>query len=261
MSFPALIAAATPLADGLAAELSPGWGQGRTTSGGASAALALVAAQRVGGQGLPPLRSATISFVGPLAGAVVARARVLRQGRNATWIQAEITGEGGVGLTASFVFMGAAGSTLELAGCAAPADLVAVDAARAIPIDAPVPAFLRGNFAVRYSRPPASAPEAELCRWVQLKDGEGLDPMVEVLLVGDGLPPAVMPLMARAAPVSSMTWQINLLTALPATRDHWWLLRAEGDYAQGGCSSQRMGLWNADGVPVATGMQSIAIFG
>jgi hypothetical protein len=38
------------------------------------------------------------------------------------------------------------------------------------------------------------------------------------------------------------------------------LLRAEGDFAQHGCSSQRMGLWNADGAPVATGMQSIAIF-
>ncbi|MBS0253768.1 MAG: thioesterase family protein [Proteobacteria bacterium] len=258
--FPALLAAARPLADGLAAELGGDWAQGRTTYGGCSAALALAAAQRVGGADLPPLRSATVSFVGPLAGAVEARARVLRQGRNATWIGAEITGEGGVGLTASFVFMGAAGSTLELAGCAAPGDLVPFDQARDIPADAPIPTFLRANFAVRFARPPAPAPEAELCRWVRLEQGEGLDPMVEALLVGDAMPPAVLPLMQRGARVSSMTWQINLLTARPATRDHWWLLRSEGDYASGGCSSQRMGLWNADGVPVATGMQSIAVF-
>jgi acyl-CoA thioesterase len=78
--------------------------------------------------------------------------------------------------------------------------------------------------------------------------------------VADALPPGVLPLMQRGARVSSMTWQVNLLTAHPETREGWWLLRSEGDYTAHGCSSQRMGLWNADGVPVATGMQSIAIF-
>ena len=80
------------------------------------------------------------------------------------------------------------------------------------------------------------------------------------MLVADALPPGVLPLMQPGARVSSMTWQVNLLTSHPETRDGWWLLRAEGDFARHGCSSQRMGLWNADGVPVATGMQSIAIF-
>ena len=260
MGFPALLSAAAPLPDGLAAKLGSQWAQGRTTYGGASAALALAAAQRVGGAGLPPLRSATISFVGPLAGEVEARARVLRQGRNATWIHAEISGEGGVGLTASFVFMGEGDSALVLKGCAPPDDVVPVEQARVIAVAPPAPQFLAGNFDVRFARPPASQPEPELSRWVRLTARDGLDPMVEMLLVGDGLPPGVMPLMSRTARVSSMTWQINLLTSHPETRDGWWLLRSEGDYAVHGCSSQRMGLWNADGVPMATGMQSIAIF-
>lgn len=62
-------------------------------------------------------------------------------------------------------------------------------------------------------------------------------------------------------PVSTMHWQVNLLTAAPATRDGWWLLRSTGDYADHGCSSQRMGLWNSDGQPALAGMQSIALFG
>ena len=84
--------------------------------------------------------------------------------------------------------------------------------------------------------------------------------MVELLLMADGLPPGVMPLL-RKGPVSSMTWLVNLLTAAPATRDGWFLVRAAGNYAENGCSSQEMGMWNADGAPLATGMQSIAIFG
>ena len=51
------------------------------------------------------------------------------------------------------------------------------------------------------------------------------------------------------------------LTPAPATKDGWWLLRSTGDYAEKGCSSQRMAMWNADGVPVLAGMQSVALFG
>ena len=51
------------------------------------------------------------------------------------------------------------------------------------------------------------------------------------------------------------------MTAAPVTRDGWFLLHAAGNYAENGCSSQGMGVWDADGAPLATGMQSIAIFG
>ena len=70
-----------------------------------------------------------------------------------------------------------------------------------------------------------------------------------------------MPMMTARAPVSSMTWLCNLLTPQPVTRDGWWLLRAVGNYAENGCSSQDMAIWNADGAAIAAGMQSIAIFG
>jgi hypothetical protein len=70
-----------------------------------------------------------------------------------------------------------------------------------------------------------------------------------------------MPFLPRATPVSSMHWQVNMLTPAPATRDGWWLLRSVGDYAEKGCSSQRMAAWNADGEPVMAGMQSVALFG
>jgi acyl-CoA thioesterase len=112
----------------------------------------------------------------------------------------------------------------------------------------------------RFALPRQAEPLPEINWWVRLRDHEGLDPMVELLLCADALPPGVMPLV-RKGPVSSMTWIVNLLTPLPQSRDGWWLLRAAGNYAENGCSSQDMAIWNADGVAVATGMQSIAIFG
>jgi len=85
--------------------------------------------------------------------------------------------------------------------------------------------------------------------------------MVEVLLVGDALPPGVMPLLTPTINASTMQWQANMLTPAPATSDGWWLLRTVGDYAEKGCSSQRMAMWNSDGEPVLAGTQSVALFG
>lgn len=261
MSFPALVEAAQPLTDGFATAVPKDWHQGRTAYGGFSAALALSAALRAGGEGLPPLRSAQVSFVGPLYGPVEAHARVLRRGKNASWVSAEITREGEVGLTASFVFMGPVDSALHINDRAAPADLIPVEDAQPFAFREHSPAFLRNNFDVRFALPRSGDKRPELCWWVRVRERERLDPMTGLLLIADGLPPGVMPLLAPSVPVSTMTWQCNLLTPAPATRDGWWLLRSTGDYSEKGCSSQRMAIWSADGEPVMAGMQSVAVFG
>ena len=257
MSLPAILAAARPIEGGVAATIPSDWMQGRTSYGGLSAALALVAAQDLV-EDLPPLRSATINFVGPLAGDVEVTARLLRQGRNATWISAEVTGEGKVGLTATFVFMGPVESSLHLNNAPPPAGLIAPEQGYELPEHAG-PGF-SAHFVRRFALPRQTEPLPEIAWWVKLRDAEGLNPMVALLLCADALPPGVMPLV-RKGPVSSMTWLVNLLTPAPQSRDGWWLLRAAGNYAENGCSSQDMSVWNADGAPIAAGMQSVAIFG
>ncbi len=261
MSFATLIAGAELLEGGFSVTVPETWHQGRTAYGGFSAAVALTAALRVGGEELPPLRSAVISFVGPVYGAVEARARVLRKGKNATWIAAELTRGGEVVSTATFVFMGPVQSGLHLNDCPPPAGLIAPEVAKVYQPHAFIPLFLGANFEVRFALPRSDDKRPVLCRWVRLKDRSGIDPMTEVMLIGDALPPGVLPMMAPSTPVSSMTWQVNLLTPAPKTRDGWFLLRSTGDYAEQGCSSQTMGIWNADGAPIASGMQSVALFG
>lgn len=259
MSLAALLAAAEPLADGFATRIPEDWHQGRTAYGGFSATLALAAAMRVGGD-LPPLRSAQVSFVGPLYGSIEARARRLRTGRNATWMGAELTRDGEVGLTASFVFMGPVESALHLNERPVPAGLIAPDEAGIFDMRHS-PVFLQRQFEVRFALPRGTGKRPELCWWVRLKERDGLEPIAALLLIADALPPGVLPLLRPGVPVSSMCWQCNLLTPVPSTRDGWWLLRTTGDYAENGCSSQIMEIWNADGEAVMAGMQSVALFG
>jgi acyl-CoA thioesterase len=232
------------------------WLQGRTAYGGLSAALALHAAQ-MSDTGLPPLRSAQVSFIGPLAGPVTIRAQRLRRGRNAAFVQADVESEAGLGLRATFVFMGPVQSKVELRQGRAP------DFARPAPGDTTFKGhagFFTQNFEFLDRRDGTVGP-AEWLRWVRLQEREGLDPMVELIAVADCLPPAALKLVGGPAPVSSMTWILNVLGPTPRTEDGWWLLRANADYASAGSSSQQMGIWNAAGEPIAEQMQSVAIFG
>jgi hypothetical protein len=254
------MAARAPTSDGFTLAIPQTWHQGRTAYGGFSAALALQAAVQIGGEGLPPLRSAMVSFVGPLAGAVAVSARPLRVGRNAHWFSTEIASEAGIGLTAGFVFMRAGESSLALNACPAPEGLIPVDQALPFAGGEFGPEFLRHHFEVRFALPRGAAKRPEICWWVRPRNRDGLTPMTALLLSADALPPGVLPLLSPRARVSSMTWQVNLLSPAPATRGGWWLLRSTGDYAEHGCSSQHMAIWNADGEAVASGMQAIALF-
>jgi acyl-CoA thioesterase len=124
---------------------------------------------------------------------------------------------------------------------------------------------LRGHPAVAFSQhfdmiDRHDADAAEWLRWVRLRDRDGVHPLVALLAVADCLPPVALKLLGRPAPVSSLTWQLNLLGEAPATDDGWWLLRSTSDYASAGSSSQAMAIWATDGTPVAEQMQSVAVF-
>lgn len=256
ISIPAIIAALEPVDGGWRGAIPENWLQGRTAYGGMSAALALHAAQ-MSDTDLPPLRSAQVSFIGPLAGPVVIRAQRLRRGRNAAFVQADVESDAGLGLRATFIFMGPVESRVELKQGRAP------DFPKPLPGD---PTF-KGHSAVSFTRNfelvdrrDAGVGPAEWLRWVRLNERTGLDPMVELIAIADCLPPAALKLVGGPAPVSSMTWLLNVLGPQPRTEDGWWLLRANADYASAGSSSQQMGIWNADGEAIAEQMQSVAIF-
>lgn len=238
--------------DDYRATLGDHWLQGRTAYGGASAAIAL-SAIKAAFSDLPPLRSAQIAFVGPLAGNVRATPTLLRRGKNSAFVSCDVIGSDGIGLRTLFLFMASRESAINFL------DLPAPDAGapeeRPVDPDKLPQGFLR-NFDLSHW---ADDPNG-FTRWVRLQDRADIDPEIELVTIADALPPAAMSLAKAWGPISTTTWQLNLVTDAPTTRDGWWLLGAKTLQAAHGSSSQNMTIWNRDGEAIATATQSVALF-
>lgn len=232
------------------ATIPEGWLQGRTAYGGASAALALIAAKRLLPM-LPPLRSAQIAFIGPIAGEVEVAATILRQGKSSVWIEAAVHSAGTVGLRALFLFMHPRESSVAFTGLAMP-DVPAPDPR---PVATIAPSFIH-NFAIAE----CDAPKAGFRRWARLLSDRPSDAEVELIAMGDMLPPAALALATSFGPISSATWQLNVVGAPSPPADGWYLVETTTLDANHGASSQAMTMWTSAGTPVATGTQSVALF-
>ncbi len=242
-----------PTLEGGRAVIGNNWLQGRTAYGGASAALALLSAKAACAD-LPSLRSAQIAFVGPLSGEVETMATLLRRGKNSAFIGVDVRGAEGVGLRALFLFMASRTSTIRHGDLSI--TLPSAPEVEVIDGSSIGPGFLQ-QFEFAKAGDPAIG---NWLRWVRLKDRTDLDPEVELVAIADALPPAAMSVATQWGPVSTTTWQLNLVSGAPATRDGWWLLGAELLHAADGNSSQNMTIWNRDGAAVGTATQSVALF-
>ena len=240
-------------------ENAQSWMQGRTLYGGASALLAYTSAIR-SFPDLPPFRAGQVSFVAPVGERFELTSEIVRQGRNVTQIRSEIRQDGAVALSAFWLF----GTSREPnAVHAAPApspepgmpeDMEPADITYA-------PDFLRNNYEVRYAANRDEKGKPVIRRWTRLKEPSGVDPVSELILIGDTLPPSAARIMQRRGPISSINWSFNLLDPAPQTRGGWWLAETASDHADEGYSSERLRLWNADGKQMLSGIQAVAIFG
>lgn len=257
-SIAAVLDSATAIENGIRIASAAEWMQGRTVYGGLSSAVALAAARRVIPD-LPALASFQIAFAGPISGAISATARLLRRGRSAAFVEARVVGEAGDGLIATFLFLSPRESALSL-DIAAPAP-VPPPAADAKLRTGP-PGFFACNFEFSRSCETGSDNKAHLMRWVRLVERGGLHPEMELLAIGDALPPAAFGLLpSERVPVSSLNWSGNLLRPAVAPADGWWLLETRSDLVSGGFSSQQMTIWDSTGRRAADAMQGVAVFG
>jgi acyl-CoA thioesterase len=243
----------------LRSDIPDSWMQGRTTYGGLSAALCLETALRAFPD-LPPLRSANISFIGPAGGTTEGRARVLRQGKSVSFVEADLSGEAGLATRCTFAF-GASRESIFNQIWTPPAEMPAPEDCEPF-----IPKGLGPNFASHFdtglakgARPGTGSKEHDHFIWVRHCDAAATG-VVALVALADMPPPAVMPMFPTFKPVSSMTWMMNFLTDSPQTRDGWWLLESRAENAGQGYSSQDMLVWNRDMELVIAGRQSVAIF-
>ena len=86
--------------------------------------------------------------------------------------------------------------------------------------------------------------------------------MKNVVLV-DAWPPPEIVTQDRPFPLSSITWQVNLLSVLPeqgVSPQAWWFYDSKSAWSDNGYSDSRAMLWGPEGQPVASSCQLVAEF-
>lgn len=238
------------------------WRQGRTAYGGLTAGLSLIAAKKQFSD-LPPFRSATINFIGPVTEDPFFTSRKLRQGRNVTSVETQGTVDGKPISNCTFIFAAQRESAINI-------DYPAPEAPRpeaCEPFTPPaardfVPAFFN-RFDTRLiegARPMSGADKGYIRTWSRHYDAASREGIASLLTLGDVLPPSAAPLFKELGPVSSVNWIFTVLSDDPKTKDGWWQVETKLTAAMGGYSTQVMRIWNMDGELVAEGMQCVAIF-
>ena len=235
------------------------WTQGRTLYGGASALIAFSAAASLADD-LPPLRSGQVTFVGPPSPDIAIRAEIVRRGRSVAQIRADLVCDDKPVLSSLWLFGEGRDENAAYPPAEAPGGIGEPGEAETVMSDKG-PAFIRHNFEIRRAQDTSGPGAPVVRRWARLNGESGLDPVQELVLMGDVLPPGSMRQMKRQGPLSSINWHINLLGTDIATTDGWWLAETRGEWAGEGYSSERMSLWNSEGRQVVSGLQSVAIFG
>jgi len=273
--FTTLLAQLAEAPDGSRLAVTDDWTQGRTLFGGLSAAFCALAGTRAAGEGLegppPPLRSGQFAFVGPASGPLRLSTEILRRGKSTVFVQADLHGEAGLACRAILTFGAARASAIDDIDLAPPTARPIADCP---PLHGPGggPGFT-ANFDIRPAleafsfrpdpaNPPATPLRPDLLLWARHKDEAAGAGPAALLALADVPPPAAIRLMKAPAPISTMTWMVDLFEPPPAESDSGWrLLRSSAELTREGYSSQAMALWDETGRPLAIGRQNVAVFG
>lgn len=261
-SFHAVLEALAIEGDTFTIQAPEDWGQGRTLYGGMTAALAYEAVRRTYSE-LPPLRSAQLTFTGPTSGALRFHTKVLRRGKSSALIASECFNENGEAARAVFVFGGARDS--KIAHNYLPIPQV-MPPAECPPFRKEGGNTSRGfwnNFETRLAAGgrllDQSAERPRFAVWTRLVDAGAANLTTALLAIADCMPPAAMVHFPAPAPISTMTWTIDV-AAFPTDPSGWFLLASSSEHAADGYSLQSMSMWSAAGDLLSVGRQTVAIF-
>lgn len=242
-------------------EIPEDWLQGRTAFGGLQAALALRAMRtRVPDA---PLRTLQGTFLAPVpAGRAVAKAQLLRAGKNASHVEARILD----GDKTAALLVGVFGTSRESTVAVTPKPAPFKPNKDVIPfryIPNLVPTFTQ-HFDGKWLQglPPFTGDTAtEHVLELSLREG-GMTSEGALLAMADFIPPLALSHLKAPANGATLTWMLEMLTErfdhLPLTG---WRIEATLVAARNGYTSQTLTLWGPDGTPVCLSRQSMVVFG
>ncbi|GAA5524733.1 hypothetical protein Maes01_01292 [Microbulbifer aestuariivivens] len=244
-----------------------GWAQGRATFGGLVAAmLHEPMAGRVDSEA--SLRSITFSFIAPAEpGDLEAQTAVLRAGRSVTQVEGRALQNGQPVLAALASFGRSRESSLHLSTAKAPT-FPAPNQCGCMPeVPGLAPEFT-SHFDYRIARGAmlfSGSQKRELGGWVRFRHQEASQAPAcvgHLLALIDAWPPALLPMLTKPAPASSLTWTVELIEPLPAKpATDWWQYLAEVEQTADGYGVIAARLWDSDGRLCAFTRQTVTVFG
>lgn len=245
--------------------ITPDWGQGRTTFGGLSAALAL-AHMQPDTEG-KTLRSVSVSFCGALQTdkPLSLSRKVLRSGKSVSHLQSEVWQEGALCTQVNACF----GSERESAIDVAHPNLCNGEAGsgQRMPfIKGLTPEFTR-HIAFSYvdgGLPFSNSKANHLKGWMRFNEGSGDMTDAHLLALIDAWPPTLLQKLKGFAPCASVTWSVEMVTPLnqitPLHSTDWLWYEAEIRQAHHGYGHTEARIATADGTLLALSRQLVAVY-
>lgn len=244
-----------------------GWGQGRALFGGLVAGLMVAHAEQLVSDTAKVLRSAFVSFIGPVApGAAHLNAQVLRTGKSVTSIQVQLLQEGQVQSMLVASFGAGRESIIHVMGEHSPPSFKPPHVCQPLPyIAGMTPEFFQ-HFDVVWSEgalPFTSARQPDFGGWMRFKTNENVQKitLAHLMVLGDTWPPAVLPMYTSMAPASSLNWNLELVhLPVQAAGDSWWQYQVKTQYAADGYGFTQAKIWDEQGNLVALSRQTVTVF-
>ncbi|WP_300424920.1 thioesterase family protein [uncultured Thalassolituus sp.] len=247
--------------------LDASWGQGKTTFGGMSAALALAAIERDHPQDAP-LRSISVHFCGPLAtdAEFTTSTRVLRAGRSISHISAEIHQNDACATSITACYGTPRESDVQvLAADVAPGE---PGAGQRLPyIAGMTPEFVRHiDFSyVSGGLPFSGSKDNHIHGWMRFSDCTSDLTSVHLVALIDAWPPTTLQKLRKVAPCASVTWSLELVASpesldTPLGGDEWLWYEAQIEEAHGGYAHTTARIYRADGLLLALSRQLVTVY-
>ena len=270
MRFTELLDSATKTPGSWTLDVAEDWRQGRAIFGGLQVALCVAAMRDLVPDGLP-LRTVQATFLAPPTGSrATARARVLRQGKSATHVQALL-------VDAEASVAGAADDSVvamvtAVFGAGRPSLVTVSPTQPRVTSDEPRPfRFVPGvtptftqHFAATWLT--GALPfdgSAETTASVEVSmPGESRASEALVIALCDFMPPLALSMLTVPAPGSSLTWTLELLAhSFDTLFMQGFRVDAELLAAHDGYTNQSCMVWGPGGEPVALSRQAMVVFG
>lgn len=244
-----------------------GWMQGRSCFGGLTAAIALAVMEKQADGRV--LRSFNCNFVGPIDGTpLTLHPQLLRAGSSVTLMRSQLRQREKICVDASASFGDARGSVIAIKP-QQQGDLGRLEDGQALPeIEGMTPAFAsRFNYRFAGGKLPFTGKgDGVMNGYVRFAEGE-LEPaamLTPALLLGliDAWPPAVLPLLKKVAPASTLAWNVQFLPQREAlSASQWFGYEARVEQAADGYGFSTATITSESGQVLALSQQTVTVFG